>query len=52
LIAVTLVGCAGGVGVPPPVNNAGTPAGNYPITVTATSTSGMSRATTLGLTVQ
>jgi uncharacterized repeat protein (TIGR01451 family) len=53
LAVVVSAGCAGGVNAPEPRGQtAGTPAGSYSIVVTATSASGLSRSTTLNLTVR
>jgi uncharacterized repeat protein (TIGR01451 family) len=52
LFAGFLTSCAGGHAVPPPVGGGGTPAGAYPITVTATSASGLASSISLSVTVQ
>ena len=53
VLAVMTAACAGGVGLPPGAGGgAGTPAGNYTLTITATSQSGLVRSSTVTLTVR
>jgi uncharacterized repeat protein (TIGR01451 family) len=52
LLAAFFTSCAGGVPTPPPTAGGGTPAGAYPITVTATSSSGLTTSVNLSVTVQ